>query len=263
VAASDGLFDNMWDDQLLAVLNEALGHAPNHDGGPSPDPLATAPDGGAAAAAAAAAAAVRPCHRRGIGGWASWGRTGRSSSHSHGHSHSGSGGGHSHHHGLFGGRLGRADSAPDAVCRSPPSSLGSGPPSGPPSPSPAPAPGPEAALSAPCELPAAAIGAALLSQSPQPQQLHPPATPGELAQRAADALARAAFRNAQDDAFKSPWAVAAGRQGLIARLFAKGGKMDDCTCVVAIVSDAGAAEAEAAEAEAAEAEAAEAEAAPA
>jgi hypothetical protein len=60
----------------------------------------------------------------------------------------------------------------------------------------------------------------------------------ELAQRAADALARAAFHNAGDDGFKSPWAAAARRQGLLARLFAKGGKMDDCTCVVAFVADA-------------------------
>jgi len=66
----------------------------------------------------------------------------------------------------------------------------------------------------------------------------PAATAAELAQRAADALTRTAFRNAQNDSFRSPWSVAAGRQGLLARLFAHGGKMDDCTCVVALVKSA-------------------------
>jgi hypothetical protein len=65
-----------------------------------------------------------------------------------------------------------------------------------------------------------------------------PPVPATLVQRAADALARAAHRNAGDEHFKSPWAAAAGRQGLLARLFAHGGKMDDCTCVVAMVRDA-------------------------
>ncbi|KIY94081.1 hypothetical protein MNEG_13880, partial [Monoraphidium neglectum] len=74
----------------------------------------------------------------------------------------------------------------------------------------------------------------------QPPQQRP-RPPAELSRAAADALAAAAFRNAQDDSFRSPWAAAAGRQGLLARLFAKGGKMDDCTCVVALVRDARAA----------------------
>lgn len=59
------------------------------------------------------------------------------------------------------------------------------------------------------------------------------------AQRAAEALANRAFENAQDKEYKSPWSVAAGKNyGLLARLFAKGGKMDDITVVVAIVQDA-------------------------
>jgi hypothetical protein len=231
----------MWDKQLLAVLNDALGHGHSASHDTCATGEAAAPHGGH----------PRPCHRRGIGAWASWGRAGRSHSASHaggaGASHSGHGG-----HGLFGGRLGRAESAPDAVCRSPSSSAGSSPepalrglsPLPPPPPSRPPTP----ALSAPCSLLAADDGGAPLAGPPPA-----PLTAAELAQRAADALTRAAFRNAQDDAFKSPWAAAAGRQGLIARLFAKGGKMDDCTCVVAIVRDAGAVEAEEASARAGDA----------
>lgn len=56
------------------------------------------------------------------------------------------------------------------------------------------------------------------------------------AQDAAHALATAAFANAQDRDIKSPWSVAAGEHaGLLARLFAKGGKMDDITVVVGLV----------------------------
>lgn len=58
--------------------------------------------------------------------------------------------------------------------------------------------------------------------------------------RAAALLAAAAAAHAADKEFKSPWSVAAGKAyGLLARLFAKGGKMDDITCVVAVVRDAG------------------------
>lgn len=57
--------------------------------------------------------------------------------------------------------------------------------------------------------------------------------------RAAEILAAAAAAHAADKEFKSPWSVAAGKAyGLLARLFAKGGKMDDITCVVAVVQDA-------------------------
>lgn len=56
--------------------------------------------------------------------------------------------------------------------------------------------------------------------------------------RAAELVAAAAAAHAADKEFKSPWSVAAGRAyGLLARLFAKGGKMDDITCVVAVVQD--------------------------
>jgi hypothetical protein len=57
--------------------------------------------------------------------------------------------------------------------------------------------------------------------------------------KAAELLAAAAAAHAADKEYKSPWSVAAGRAyGLLARLFAKGGKMDDITCVVAVVQDA-------------------------
>lgn len=70
-----------------------------------------------------------------------------------------------------------------------------------------------------------------------------PASPAEVSAadvtRAAELLAAAAAAHAADKEFKSPWSVAAGKAyGLLARLFAKGGKMDDITCVVAVVQDA-------------------------
>jgi hypothetical protein len=83
-----------------------------------------------------------------------------------------------------------------------------------------------------------------------------PVSPADASQadvaRAAELLAAAAAAHAADKEFRSPWSVAAGKAfGLLARLFAKGGKMDDITCVVAVVQDAGKARAKAAEAAAA------------
>jgi hypothetical protein len=61
-------------------------------------------------------------------------------------------------------------------------------------------------------------------------------SPKEFAERAARLLAQRAAQHAADKDFKSPWSVAAGQvYGLMAKLFAKGGKMDDVTCVVACV----------------------------
>ena len=66
-------------------------------------------------------------------------------------------------------------------------------------------------------------------------------TPEEVAERAAKLLAKRASGHAADKEFKSPWAVAAGKTyGLMAKIFAKGGKMDDVTVVVAVVQEAGA-----------------------
>jgi hypothetical protein len=63
----------------------------------------------------------------------------------------------------------------------------------------------------------------------------------EVAERAAKLLAKRASGHAADKEFKSPWAVAAGKTyGLMAKIFAKGGKMDDVTVVVAVVQDLGA-----------------------
>ncbi|KAF6262026.1 hypothetical protein COO60DRAFT_1625107 [Scenedesmus sp. NREL 46B-D3] len=61
-----------------------------------------------------------------------------------------------------------------------------------------------------------------------------PASPADVAPsdvaRAAELLAAAAAAHAADKEFRSPWSVAAGKAfGLLARLFAKGGKMDDIT----------------------------------
>jgi hypothetical protein len=50
-------------------------------------------------------------------------------------------------------------------------------------------------------------------------------------------IAGAAFVNARDPEFRSPWAVEAARAGqasLLRTLFPRGGKMDDCTVVVAL-----------------------------
>eukprot|EP00879_Flechtneria_rotunda_P000607 GHRR01000718.1.p1 GENE.GHRR01000718.1~~GHRR01000718.1.p1 ORF type:complete len:922 (+),score=507.15 GHRR01000718.1:330-2768(+) len=97
---------------------------------------------------------------------------------------------------------------------------------------------------------AGGIYAALAEESDGPGMaaasllLHPlPSSPAEVGQdvvaRTADLLAAAAAAHAADKEFKSPWSVAAGKAyGLLARLFAKGGKMDDITCVVAVVQDA-------------------------
>jgi hypothetical protein len=54
----------------------------------------------------------------------------------------------------------------------------------------------------------------------------------------AQAIAAAAAANAADREFRSPWAVEAARAGqasLLRTLFPRGGKMDDCTVVVALV----------------------------
>ncbi len=54
----------------------------------------------------------------------------------------------------------------------------------------------------------------------------------------AQGMAAAAFANAGDREFRSPWAVEAalaGQASLLRTLFPRGGKMDDCTVVVALV----------------------------
>ncbi len=59
---------------------------------------------------------------------------------------------------------------------------------------------------------------------------------GGAAEKLAKTLAAHAHKNAADKDYRSPWSVAAGREaGLLARLFAKGGKMDDVCCVASIV----------------------------
>lgn len=88
---------------------------------------------------------------------------------------------------------------------------------------------------------AAAIPSVAELQQQEPEQ--PPRSLAEVTAadiaRAAELVAAAAAAHAADKEFKSPWSVAAGRAyGLLARLFAKGGKMDDITCVVAVVQDA-------------------------
>jgi hypothetical protein len=87
---------------------------------------------------------------------------------------------------------------------------------------------------------AEAADAAAAAQQGGEQRPQSPAEVGlDAIARAAELLAAAAAAHAGDKEFKSPWSVAAGRAyGLLARLFAKGGKMDDITCVVAVVQDA-------------------------
>ncbi|GLI71738.1 hypothetical protein VaNZ11_017043 [Volvox africanus] len=61
------------------------------------------------------------------------------------------------------------------------------------------------------------------------------------AQQLSSSLVAAAFRHAQDPGFRSPWAVELANQpaaSWISRLFPRGGKMDDITAVVAIVTTA-------------------------
>jgi hypothetical protein len=86
---------------------------------------------------------------------------------------------------------------------------------------------------------AAAIPSSVCEQQEfqQPPRTMLDVTAADIA-RAAELVAAAAAAHAADKEFKSPWSVAAGRAyGLLARLFAKGGKMDDVTCVVAVVQD--------------------------
>ncbi|KAI8476636.1 MAG: hypothetical protein J3K34DRAFT_516498 [Monoraphidium minutum] len=203
VAASDGLFDNMWDEELLSVLSEEL-----HAWGP-PHPHharrwgALAHHHRASAPPAPGGAAHRRGGRGAFGSWGGWGRAQRA---------------------LFG-----------AAAHGPPA--GGGEPGGA---APAAAPAGGAPLprsgSAPDVAALGDAGASPPASTPAP----PPPHPLEAAQRAASALARAAHRNAGDGSYRSPWAAAAGRQSVLARLFSRGGKMDDCTCIVAIVRDAAA-----------------------
>ena len=225
VAASDGLWDNLWEHEMLEVLSRAMtataaeeGATPlAHDGAtaaPLKEAVAGALGGSAAsgspprrAASAASALPAAPHHRRSGSGWAGWGLCG-----------------------LNGRGLpdGRADGSPPS--RRP----GSAPPRA------------SAAAAAATSDGSDAAADSDVSSSPQEQQQlkqqqqPPPPHPEALARRAAEALAAAAFRNARDDGYRSPWAAAAGRQGLLARLFARGGKMDDVTVVVAVVADAAA-----------------------
>ncbi|KAI8467711.1 MAG: hypothetical protein J3K34DRAFT_460248 [Monoraphidium minutum] len=247
IAASDGLFDNMWDDQLLQVVSEALGtrrpapllplaaaaaaRAPR--GGRKRDrgPLAR---GGAAGDAAAepqpaspaasdAGFFSKPRHRRGIGALRSFGSWGQLRA------------------AAAAAQRQQAAAAAAAAGPPPPKAAGAGGGGG----------GVRDRMARAMSTPNFSRFAAAPSPPEPGSPREPPRAPidpstlgpAALAQRAADMLARAAFVNASDDHFRSPWAAAAGRQGLIARLFARGGKMDDCTCVVAIVRDAAAARA--------------------
>lgn len=57
-------------------------------------------------------------------------------------------------------------------------------------------------------------------------------------QQVAAAVANVAFRNAQDASFRSPWSVELANQpsaSWLARMFPRGGKVDDITVVVAVV----------------------------
>jgi hypothetical protein len=251
IAASDGLFDNMWDEQLLSVLGGALGW-----------PVT-------AAAAAARGAPEKPLHRRSLSfkSFSSWGRLSQAATHQAAAQQASAAAQpaaaaqqaepqKSHHSVTFapqGGvtgmaglrRIGSRASRLGARTGSLPNLRRSDSEDGGASVAASSDAGSSSADSVVTPTAAAAAGAddAQQQQDQEQQQQQPPApapkpAPAELAQRAADALARAAFRNASDDHFRSPWAVAAGRQGLIARLFAHGGKMDDCTCVVAIVKGA-------------------------
>lgn len=61
------------------------------------------------------------------------------------------------------------------------------------------------------------------------------------AEQLACAIADKAQKNAADVNFKSPWAVEAGRAGVLPfwqRFNPKGGKVDDCTVVVAFMQTA-------------------------
>lgn len=69
------------------------------------------------------------------------------------------------------------------------------------------------------------------------------ATPGfdrTLAARLAKAIANSAHTNAADRNYRSPWVVEAAELGhlsLFARMFPRGGKMDDITVVVALAHE--------------------------
>jgi len=267
IAASDGIFDNMWDDELLTVLSKSMGW-PSTPQPPFTHPSASAHPascaatahsttngspqstsgttscscngcetaaGGTASAAAAAAAKQqqqqqqqqpRPKLKKvaSVGCWGRGLRRSKAGKSCGSITHAGGGGSAA----ATATGMARAASAPDALGR-----VGNGGSSN----------GSSYGSSKNCSSCGGDAGGTLSRSSSGATPLPPPsaataATPA-LAQRAANALAQAAFRNAGDEAFKSPWAAAAGRQGLIARLFAKGGKMDDCTCVVAVVADAG------------------------
>jgi len=69
----------------------------------------------------------------------------------------------------------------------------------------------------------------------------PPSRAAEAASAAAAALAAAAASNGASTSFRSPWVVGAAREGLLplwASLRPRGGKLDDCTVVVAFLVDA-------------------------
>ncbi|GBF95655.1 hypothetical protein Rsub_08637 [Raphidocelis subcapitata] len=233
IAGSDGLFDNVWEDQLLSVLAEALDPSKPTRAAASPPPAEPQPrlkrssssflfsrrsrDALCDAGDCGASAAAPPPPPS--GGSKLFGRLRR-------------GGGSASCSDL---RLVSSRSTA-SLCElmDPPSEDGSSPP-----------PSVDACVSISSErsrsVPAAgaaALDAAIAAAAADA----PPPTRAQLAQRAADALSRTAHRNAQNEHFKSPWSVAAGRQGLMAKLFAKGGKMDDCTCVVAVVAAAGTAD---------------------
>lgn len=287
MAASDGVFDNLWDDQLLTVLSGVMGHHMTNGSTSSSTPRRSS----------GAAKQPKQGHRRSLSSaFSGWGFAAGRSSAARGKAAAGAAaaGGGSAAAGTDArdcskdmvaglgaegaeagegdeGGLKRSDSAPPDVlssCNGGVSDQGEVP-------VPCasistldhaseaslPSANPQRSSSSPLTPHAAADTSDRASKRPQspessgngasaavPALSKRPESPASsssskgqsaavLAQRAADALVRAAMKNAQDESFRSPWSVAAGRQGLFARLFAKGGKMDDCTCVVAIVRD--------------------------
>lgn len=63
-----------------------------------------------------------------------------------------------------------------------------------------------------------------------------PEDPRAAVEAASRRIAQHALANSHDKEMRTPWSVAAGKHaGLLARLFARGGKQDDITVVVAIV----------------------------
>ncbi|KAF8062670.1 IFT46 [Scenedesmus sp. PABB004] len=219
VAASDGLYDNLWDDELLALLQQGLLGAAPLGGGALPgatDKKLGRGRGRAGLTRSASATSALP----GAGDGAAPGGAGGAMQRSRSTSQIGAWGAKQLR--AWGGRGKARASASDLEGLA---EEGSG--------DAAAAGGAGSGLSAAAAAAAAAGGGVRARTSPA-DALHADVS------RAAELLAAAAAAHAADKEFKSPWSVAAGKAyGLLARLFAKGGKMDDITVVVAVVQDAG------------------------